>query len=224
MNLDLSWRDIYVGNLSSAATDEELENVFGEYGEILSIYNQYQRGFAFIRYEDPQAVLSILHKPVITMFGAPLRVDHAFKRRVPKEVVSGLLRERESKQRFSDRNEKTLVEYEVSDEYLQKQKNRQAAREQKIKELESLGCISKSFDFDEELPSEPSEPPKELHDIIGEEAMPVITKRTAKDQNTGTFTYNEPTRGVEVEFQGLGNGVCYSVGGVKKPRFEKVCS
>jgi RNA recognition motif-containing protein len=54
-------KKIYVGNLSYSADDQELENVFSQYGTVLSArviidrYDNRSKGFGFVEMEDEAA-------------------------------------------------------------------------------------------------------------------------------------------------------------------------
>ena len=79
-------KSIYVGNLPWSATEEQVQNLFAEYGTVLSVklVNDREtgraRGFGFVEMEDPAATAAIDN----TNFGGrTLRVNEA-KPRAPR--------------------------------------------------------------------------------------------------------------------------------------------
>lgn len=77
---------IYVGNLSFRATEQQLAELFGEYGTVLSTQIPLdrvpgrQRGFGFVRMEDVDARRAIAALNASTFLGRRLAVGEARER------------------------------------------------------------------------------------------------------------------------------------------------
>lgn len=76
--------NIYVGNLSFNATEQELESVFGEYGEVTSVSiikdreTGRSRGFAFVEMKDDnQGREAIQEVNLKEIAGRPVTVNEA---------------------------------------------------------------------------------------------------------------------------------------------------
>jgi RNA recognition motif-containing protein len=81
--------NIYAGNLNYSLTEEELEKVFGEYGEVTSVkiirdkYTDQSKGFGFIEMADDSAAQKAIDELNGTeVKGRELRVNQA---RPPRE-------------------------------------------------------------------------------------------------------------------------------------------
>ena len=79
-------KSIYVGNLPWSATEEQVQNLFAEHGEVLSVklVNDREtgraRGFGFVEMEEPGASAALDNA---TFGGRTLRVNEA-KPRAPR--------------------------------------------------------------------------------------------------------------------------------------------
>jgi RNA recognition motif-containing protein len=82
--------NIYVGNLAYAATEEELQEVFAQYGEVTSTrivrdrYSELSKGFGFVemaKREDGERAVSELNGKEI--LGRALKVSEARPRNRP---------------------------------------------------------------------------------------------------------------------------------------------
>ncbi len=80
-------KKIYVGNLPFAATDQELEELFGKHGKVVSAKvitdrdTGRSRGFGFVEMEDDaEADAAIRAFDGTEMGGRPLRVNEARER------------------------------------------------------------------------------------------------------------------------------------------------
>ena len=82
-------KSIYVGNLPWSATEEQVQNLFSEYGSVLSVklVNDREtgraRGFGFVEMEDPAATAAIEALDNTNFGGRTLRVNEA-KPRAPR--------------------------------------------------------------------------------------------------------------------------------------------
>lgn len=82
-------KSIYVGNLPWAATEEQVKELFSEYGAVLSVklVNDREtgkaRGFGFVEMEDPAATAAIEALDGTNFGGRTLRVNEA-KPRAPR--------------------------------------------------------------------------------------------------------------------------------------------
>ena len=82
-------KSIYVGNLPWSATEEQVQNLFAEYGSVLSVKlvddreTGRARGFGFVEMEDPAAVAAIEALDNTLFGGRTLRVNEA-KPRAPR--------------------------------------------------------------------------------------------------------------------------------------------
>ncbi len=84
--------DIYVGNLSFDATDEELQTLFEEYGAISSAsvikdkFSGKSRGFGFVEMEDKtEAESAISGLNEYSFMGRTLRVNEARPKKKDKQ-------------------------------------------------------------------------------------------------------------------------------------------
>lgn len=74
---------IYVGNLPFSSTEEEIQSLFGAYGEIISVYlpNDREtgrpRGFGFVEMNDDDATKAISALDGHELGGRALRVNEA---------------------------------------------------------------------------------------------------------------------------------------------------
>ena len=75
--------NIYVGNISFRATQEELEKVFGEHGDVTSVFlptdrvSGRPRGFGFVEMDDDGGKKAIQELDGFEMDGRNLRVNEA---------------------------------------------------------------------------------------------------------------------------------------------------
>ena len=82
-------KSIYVGNLPWSATEEQVQNLFAEYGSVLSVklMNDREtgraRGFGFVEMEDPAAAAAFEALDNSIFGGRTLRVNEA-KPRAPR--------------------------------------------------------------------------------------------------------------------------------------------
>ena len=82
-------RSIYVGNLPWSATEEQVQNLFAEHGEVLSVklVNDREtgraRGLGFVEMEEPGASAAIESLDNASFGGRTLRVNEA-KPRAPR--------------------------------------------------------------------------------------------------------------------------------------------
>jgi len=82
-------KSIYVGNLPWSATEEQVQNLFAEYGAVLSVklVNDREtgraRGFGFVEMEDADAAKAIEALEGSSFGGRTLRVNEA-KPRAPR--------------------------------------------------------------------------------------------------------------------------------------------
>jgi RNA recognition motif-containing protein len=78
-------KKIYVGNISWSATEEQLEELFGEYGEVHSVKiitdreTGRPRGFAFVEMDNADAAISALNNK--DFLGRSLKVNEAMTKR-----------------------------------------------------------------------------------------------------------------------------------------------
>jgi RNA recognition motif-containing protein len=82
-------KSIYVGNLPWAATEEQVQDLFAEYGKVLSVKlvsdreTGRARGFGFVEMEDGEAQAAIEALDNYSFGGRTLRVNEA-KPRAPR--------------------------------------------------------------------------------------------------------------------------------------------
>lgn len=82
-------KSIYVGNLPWSATEEQVKELFGQYGDVLSVKlvsdrdTGRARGFGFVEMEDPDAAKAIEALDNYAFNGRTLRVNEA-KPRTPR--------------------------------------------------------------------------------------------------------------------------------------------
>ena len=82
-------KSIYVGNLPWSATEEQVQNLFAAYGNVLSVKlvsdreTGRARGFGFVEMEDPAAAAAIEALDNTNFGGRTLRVNEA-KPRAPR--------------------------------------------------------------------------------------------------------------------------------------------
>lgn len=82
-------KSIYVGNLPWAATEEQVQDLFAEYGKVLSVKlvsdrkPAVPRGFGFVEMEDGEAQAAIEALDNYSFGGRTLRVNEA-KPRAPR--------------------------------------------------------------------------------------------------------------------------------------------
>ena len=82
-------KSIYVGNLPWAATEEQVQDLFAEYGKVLSVKlvsdreTGRARGFGFVEMEDGEAQAAIAALDNYSFGGRTLRVNEA-KPRAPR--------------------------------------------------------------------------------------------------------------------------------------------
>lgn len=82
-------KSIYVGNLPWAATEEQVQDLFAEYGKVLSVKlvsdreTGRARGFGFVEMEDGEAQAAIKALDNYSFGGRTLRVNEA-KPRAPR--------------------------------------------------------------------------------------------------------------------------------------------
>ncbi|XP_015127616.1 cleavage stimulation factor subunit 2 [Diachasma alloeum] len=83
-SVDKSMRSVFVGNIPYRATEENLRDIFGDVGQIMSLKLVYDRetgrprGFGFIEYKDQQTALkAIQNLNGFEIGGRVLRVDNA---------------------------------------------------------------------------------------------------------------------------------------------------
>ena len=75
--------NIYVGNLSWTMTDDDLSNLFTQYGSVTSAkilkdkMNGRSKGFGFVEMEDPEAAAAIEALDNSSFGGRTLRVNEA---------------------------------------------------------------------------------------------------------------------------------------------------
>lgn len=80
-------KKIYVGNLPFSATESEIESLFAQHGEVVSVNvitdreTGRPRGFAFVEMDDEGAEVAIRELAEHEMDGRPLRVNEARERR-----------------------------------------------------------------------------------------------------------------------------------------------
>ena len=82
-------KSIYVGNLPWSATEEQVQDLFSEYGNVLSVKLVSERetgrarGFGFVEMEDGDADAAIEALDNVSFGGRTLRVNEA-KTRAPR--------------------------------------------------------------------------------------------------------------------------------------------
>lgn len=81
-------KKIYVGNMNYNTTEQELENLFGQYGTVASAniiidrYTDRSKGFGFVEMEDEQAAAAAISALDNSEFGGRnLKVNEAKERR-----------------------------------------------------------------------------------------------------------------------------------------------
>ncbi|MBN2051085.1 MAG: RNA-binding protein [Spirochaetales bacterium] len=81
-------KKLYVGNISYSTTEDQLEDLFSQYGTVLNVnivtdrYTNRSKGFGFVEMEDDdaaKAAISAINSTEID--GRELRVDEARERR-----------------------------------------------------------------------------------------------------------------------------------------------
>ena len=83
-------KSIYVGNLPWSATEEQVQDLFAEYGNVLSVKlvsdreTGRARGFGFVEMEDGEADAAIEALDNFSFGGRTLRVNEA-KPRAPRQ-------------------------------------------------------------------------------------------------------------------------------------------
>ena len=83
-------KSIYVGNLPWSATEEQVQDLFAEYGKVLSVKlisdreTGRARGFGFVEMEDADADAAVEALDNATFGGRTLRVNEA-KPRAPRQ-------------------------------------------------------------------------------------------------------------------------------------------
>lgn len=76
-------KSIYVGNLPWSATEDQVQNLFTEYGEVISVklVNDREtgraRGFGFVEMEEPGATAAVEALDNASFGGRTLRVNEA---------------------------------------------------------------------------------------------------------------------------------------------------
>lgn len=84
-------KSIYVGNLPFSATEEEIKNLFSEFGAVhtVKLINDRDtgrpRGFGFVGMDDEQAEVAIANMNGAVMGGRTLRVNEARERPAPQQ-------------------------------------------------------------------------------------------------------------------------------------------
>lgn len=79
-------KKLYVGNLPFSATEDEVRNIFSEYGEVDTVElltdreTGRPRGFGFVQMDDDGAIKAIESLDGKDMGGRPLRVNEARER------------------------------------------------------------------------------------------------------------------------------------------------
>jgi RNA recognition motif-containing protein len=80
-------KNIFVGNLPFASTEDDLRELFGEYGEVASAKvirdrdTGRSRGFGFVEMEEADADSAISGLASAELEGRPLRINEAHERR-----------------------------------------------------------------------------------------------------------------------------------------------
>jgi len=83
-------KSIYVGNLPWSATEEQIQNLFQEFGDVITVKlvndrdTGRARGFGFVEMEDPAATTAIEALDNASFGGRTLRVNEA-KPRAPRQ-------------------------------------------------------------------------------------------------------------------------------------------
>ena len=83
-------KSIYVGNLPWSATEEQVQNLFQEFGDVITVKlvndrdTGRARGFGFVEMEDPAASAAIEALDNASFGGRTLRVNEA-KPRAPRQ-------------------------------------------------------------------------------------------------------------------------------------------
>ncbi|MDD3661942.1 MAG: RNA-binding protein [Candidatus Dojkabacteria bacterium] len=71
-------KKLFVGNLSYSTTQEALEELFSQYGEIENIYKPAQKGFAFVTFKTEEAAKAAMEaQNGQPLDGRELRIDFA---------------------------------------------------------------------------------------------------------------------------------------------------
>ncbi|EHQ34701.1 RNA recognition motif domain-containing protein [Methanoplanus limicola] len=69
---------VYVGNLAHYVTEEEIEDLFAEFGDIMSVKIKPQEGFAFVEYSTIEEAENAIHGTNGKEFsGRTLKVEDA---------------------------------------------------------------------------------------------------------------------------------------------------
>ncbi|XP_011303108.1 cleavage stimulation factor subunit 2 [Fopius arisanus] len=94
-SVDKSMRSVFVGNIPYRATEENLRDIFGEIGPILSFKLVYDRetgrprGFGFIEYKDQETALNAIQcLNGYEIGGRILRVDNASSQKTRQDMRS----------------------------------------------------------------------------------------------------------------------------------------
>ncbi len=80
-------KKMYVGNLAFQSTEDDIQKLFGEYGEVLSVNlitdreTGRSRGFAFVEMNDDEAKTAMETLDGTELDGRSLRVNEAKPRR-----------------------------------------------------------------------------------------------------------------------------------------------
>jgi len=81
-------KKLYVGNISYSTTEDQLEDLFSQYGTVLNVnivtdrYTNRSKGFGFVEMEEDDAAKAAISAINSTEFdGRELRVDEARERR-----------------------------------------------------------------------------------------------------------------------------------------------
>ena len=83
-------KSIYVGNLPWSATEEQIQHLFQEYGDVITVKlvndrdTGRARGFGFVEMEDPAATAAFEALDNASFGGRVIRVNEA-KPRVPRQ-------------------------------------------------------------------------------------------------------------------------------------------
>ena len=81
-------KKIYVGNIAWGVTEEQLEDLFAEFGEVQSVKiiadrdTWRSKGFAFVEMENADAAIEALNDK--DFLGRNLRVNEAMNKRPPR--------------------------------------------------------------------------------------------------------------------------------------------
>jgi len=87
-------KKLFVGNLSYSATEDEIRELFAQFGEVLSVKlitdreTGRPRGFGFVEMEDAEADAAVTGLNGTDVGGRSLRVDEA-RERAPRQGGGG---------------------------------------------------------------------------------------------------------------------------------------